>query len=179
MVSSSSGVRLLRQEPTECLFSFICTSNNHISRITGMVERLCQALGAPLDQLDRTTYYDFPSLSALAGKFLFSRTPSGIPFEPTLNRPAVTCRRRRRDPAQGPRVWIQGSVPAAERQENSGLLRNPVAGGIAQRPVPGGPRRSAYSSWCWHQGTDQTGLKPTQEPIQVSAVDLTHAASHT
>ncbi|XP_016891706.1 N-glycosylase/DNA lyase isoform X3 [Cynoglossus semilaevis] len=61
-----TGVRLLRQEPTECLFSFICTSNNHISRITGMVERLCQALGAPLDQLDRTTYYDFPSLSALA-----------------------------------------------------------------------------------------------------------------
>lgn len=82
MVSSSSGVRLLRQEPTECLFSFICTSNNHISRITGMVERLCQALGAPLDQLDRTTYYDFPSLSALAGKFLFSRTPSEFRLNP-------------------------------------------------------------------------------------------------
>lgn len=61
-----SGVRLLRQDPTECLFSFICTSNNHISRIQGMVERLCQSLGTPLCQLDKTSYQDFPSLSALA-----------------------------------------------------------------------------------------------------------------
>uniref|UniRef100_A0A3Q3XQN2 N-glycosylase/DNA lyase n=1 Tax=Mola mola TaxID=94237 RepID=A0A3Q3XQN2_MOLML len=61
-----TGVRMLRQDPTECLFSFICTSNNHISRIQGMVERLCQALGAQLCQLDQTSYYNFPSLSALA-----------------------------------------------------------------------------------------------------------------
>uniref|UniRef100_UPI0037E9597F N-glycosylase/DNA lyase n=1 Tax=Semicossyphus pulcher TaxID=241346 RepID=UPI0037E9597F len=61
-----TGVRMLRQDPTECLFSFICTSNNHISRIQGMVERLCQALGTPLCQLDETSYYNFPSLSALA-----------------------------------------------------------------------------------------------------------------
>ncbi|KAM4563509.1 N-glycosylase/DNA lyase isoform 1-T2 [Odontesthes bonariensis] len=61
-----TGVRMLRQDPTECLFSFICTSNNHISRIQGMVERLCENLGAPLCQLDQTSYYDFPTLSALA-----------------------------------------------------------------------------------------------------------------
>ncbi|XP_029011285.1 N-glycosylase/DNA lyase isoform X1 [Betta splendens] len=61
-----TGVRMLRQEPTECLFSFICTSNNHISRIQGMVERLCEALGSPLCQLDQASYYDFPSLSSLA-----------------------------------------------------------------------------------------------------------------
>ncbi|XP_022045434.1 N-glycosylase/DNA lyase [Acanthochromis polyacanthus] len=61
-----SGVRMLRQDPTECLFSIICTSNNHISRIQGMVERLCQALGMPLCQLDQTSYHDFPTLSALA-----------------------------------------------------------------------------------------------------------------
>ncbi|KAK9514841.1 hypothetical protein VZT92_025528 [Zoarces viviparus] len=68
-----TGVRLLRQDPTECLFSFICTSNNHISRIHGMVERLCRALGAPLCQLDETSYYDFPSLSALAGNGVEAR----------------------------------------------------------------------------------------------------------
>ncbi|KAM3617127.1 uncharacterized protein V6R79_002531 [Siganus canaliculatus] len=61
-----TGIRMLRQDPTECLFSFICTSNNHISRIQGMVERLCHALGAPLCQLDQTSYHNFPSLSALA-----------------------------------------------------------------------------------------------------------------
>ncbi|XP_033611836.1 N-glycosylase/DNA lyase isoform X2 [Fukomys damarensis] len=61
------GVRLLRQDPIECLFSFICSSNNNIARITGMVERLCQALGPRLVQLDGVTYHGFPSLRALAG----------------------------------------------------------------------------------------------------------------
>ncbi|XP_062248824.1 N-glycosylase/DNA lyase [Platichthys flesus] len=61
-----TGLRMLRQDPTECLFTFICTSNNHISRIQGMVDRLCQTLGAPLCQLEQTSYFDFPSLAALA-----------------------------------------------------------------------------------------------------------------
>ena len=39
---------MLRQDPVECLFQFICSSNNHISRIHGMVERLCSAYGTPL-----------------------------------------------------------------------------------------------------------------------------------
>ncbi|XP_008541305.1 N-glycosylase/DNA lyase isoform X1 [Equus przewalskii] len=61
------GVRLLQQDPIECLFSFICSSNNNIARITGMVERLCQAFGPRLLQLDDVTYHGFPSLQALAG----------------------------------------------------------------------------------------------------------------
>ncbi|XP_035500242.2 N-glycosylase/DNA lyase [Scophthalmus maximus] len=68
-----TGVRMLRQDPTECLFSFICTSNNHISRIQGMVDRLCQALGAPLCQLDQTSYHDFPALAALADSSVEAR----------------------------------------------------------------------------------------------------------
>lgn len=43
-----SGARMLRQDPVECLFQFICSSNNHISRIHGMVSRLCAAYGTPL-----------------------------------------------------------------------------------------------------------------------------------
>jgi hypothetical protein len=39
---------MLRQDPVECLFQFICSSNNHISRIHGMVERLCSTYGTPL-----------------------------------------------------------------------------------------------------------------------------------
>ncbi|XP_075430497.1 N-glycosylase/DNA lyase isoform X7 [Ascaphus truei] len=40
------GVRVLRQDPTECLFAFICTSNNHISRITaGDTKAKLQELG--------------------------------------------------------------------------------------------------------------------------------------
>nr|XP_030138726.3 N-glycosylase/DNA lyase isoform X2 [Taeniopygia guttata] len=61
------GVRVLRQDPVECLFSFICTSNNHISRITAMIERLCQAFGRRLCCLDSRPFHAFPSLSALTG----------------------------------------------------------------------------------------------------------------
>lgn len=62
-----AGVRVLRQDPVECLFSFICTSNNHISRITAMIERLCQAFGRRLCCLDSRPFHAFPSLSALTG----------------------------------------------------------------------------------------------------------------
>ncbi|XP_059800714.1 N-glycosylase/DNA lyase isoform X1 [Hypanus sabinus] len=61
------GVRILRQDPIECLFSFICSSNNHISRIAGMVERLCHTYGERLCQLDSCTYHSFPTLQVLAG----------------------------------------------------------------------------------------------------------------
>ncbi|NXW91078.1 OGG1 lyase, partial [Alopecoenas beccarii] len=61
------GVRVLRQDPVECLLSFICTSNNHISRITAMIERLCCAFGRRLCHLDTRPVHAFPSLSALAG----------------------------------------------------------------------------------------------------------------
>ncbi|XP_061864046.1 N-glycosylase/DNA lyase [Colius striatus] len=61
------GVRVLRQDPVECLLSFICTSNNHISRITTMIERLCCAFGRRLCCLDARPVHAFPSLSALTG----------------------------------------------------------------------------------------------------------------
>ncbi|NXD81688.1 OGG1 lyase, partial [Halcyon senegalensis] len=63
----AAGVRVLRQDPVECLLSFICTSNNHISRITAMIERLCRAFGRRLCCLDTRPFHAFPSLSALTG----------------------------------------------------------------------------------------------------------------
>ena len=61
------GVRILRQDPVENLFSFICSSNNNISRISSMVEKLCTEYGKKL-ACDGThsEYYSFPSVAALA-----------------------------------------------------------------------------------------------------------------
>ena len=39
------GIRMLRQDPVENLLSFVCSSNNHISRISSMVEKLCTHYG--------------------------------------------------------------------------------------------------------------------------------------
>jgi 3-methyladenine DNA glycosylase/8-oxoguanine DNA glycosylase len=33
----------------ECVFEFICSSNNHISRIHGMVEHLCKRHGTRIE----------------------------------------------------------------------------------------------------------------------------------
>ena len=70
------GARVLRQPPAECLFSFICSSNNNVKRIAGMVERLCEAYGerlhpadpaaSPSASPDQPAYYAFPTLAALA-----------------------------------------------------------------------------------------------------------------
>eukprot|EP01135_Chromosphaera_perkinsii_P007236 Nk52_evm44s745 gene=Nk52_evmTU44s745 len=40
-----AGIRILRQDPEENLFAFICSANNNIPRITGMVAMLCEAFG--------------------------------------------------------------------------------------------------------------------------------------
>ena len=44
-----SGARMLRQDPVETLFSFICSQNNHISRIGGMVNKLAAMYGRRID----------------------------------------------------------------------------------------------------------------------------------
>ncbi len=61
-----SGVRMLRQDPVENLFSFICSSNNHISRIGNMVEKLCIHYGPKVAEIDGYAYHSFPTIEALA-----------------------------------------------------------------------------------------------------------------
>ncbi|KAJ5099313.1 N-glycosylase/DNA lyase [Penicillium argentinense] len=63
-----SGIRILRQDPWEALISFICSSNNNISRISQMVEKLCIHYGLFVAKIDDRSYHDFPTPEALAGK---------------------------------------------------------------------------------------------------------------
>lgn len=48
-VEFSPGMRVLRQEPWEALCSFILSQNNNIKRIRGIVSRLCESFGEPVD----------------------------------------------------------------------------------------------------------------------------------
>ncbi|KAF6037218.1 OGG1 [Bugula neritina] len=61
------GIRIMRQDPTENLFAFICSSNNHVSRISGMVNKLSQNYGTKLGTVDGTDLYSFPTADKLTG----------------------------------------------------------------------------------------------------------------
>jgi N-glycosylase/DNA lyase len=81
-----AGVRMLRQDPVENVFSFICSSNNNIQRlppkhgsffvanmqrfdffrISGMVENLCLNYGQRVCEYNGKPFYRFPFLEELA-----------------------------------------------------------------------------------------------------------------
>lgn len=58
------GMRIVKQEPWECLASFILSSNKQIVQIRQMVSSLCQNLGEPLDP--QRNLYTFPDVSRVA-----------------------------------------------------------------------------------------------------------------
>ena len=69
------GCRILRQDPVECLFSFICSSNNNIPRITQLLASLRKEYGGHLldiptradDGVDGSmSLYSFPTLESLS-----------------------------------------------------------------------------------------------------------------
>ncbi|CAO3655582.1 unnamed protein product [Mucor fragilis] len=59
------GIRMLRQDPWENLISFICSSNNNISRISQMVNKMCVRFGKKAAVLDDTEFYEFPTLDEI------------------------------------------------------------------------------------------------------------------
>jgi len=53
------GLRLIKQDPWECLISYICSANNNIPKIKGMINNLCKTFGKKL-VLDNVEMYSFP-----------------------------------------------------------------------------------------------------------------------
>ena len=63
-----TGIRILRQSAWEALVSFICSSNNNISRITLMIDRLCEKYGDFLGKVEGREWFDFPGPERLTGR---------------------------------------------------------------------------------------------------------------
>ncbi len=59
------GLRIVRQDPWECLISYLCAQNANIPFITRMIENLCRAAGKPITAPDGTIRYAFPTPDAL------------------------------------------------------------------------------------------------------------------
>lgn len=65
-VAACRGLRVLRQEPWECLASFILSSTKQIVQIRQIVAHLCERFGEPLAH-GRDLFYAFPSAEKIAG----------------------------------------------------------------------------------------------------------------
>lgn len=64
-ISYGRGIRILRQDPWEALCSFIISQCNNITRIKGIVERLCLNFGRPIE-FEGRVFYTFPSAAEIA-----------------------------------------------------------------------------------------------------------------
>ena len=58
------GLRLLRQNPEQCLFSFVCASNTNIPMIRRMLYNICRKFGKKLT-FDNREFFTFPQASAI------------------------------------------------------------------------------------------------------------------
>ncbi|KAM0840816.1 hypothetical protein ACQ4PT_059415 [Festuca glaucescens] len=59
------GARVLRQDPVDCLFQFLCSSNNNIARIEKMVWTLA-GYGERLGEVGGFVFHQFPTIERLA-----------------------------------------------------------------------------------------------------------------
>jgi N-glycosylase/DNA lyase len=64
LVTLYPGLRLMRQDPEQCLFSFLCASNTNIPMIRRMLHSLCRNFGEKVE-FDGRTFHTFPSAKAL------------------------------------------------------------------------------------------------------------------
>ena len=64
-VTRYRGMRVLRQDPWECLICFLCTAASNIPRITGNIESICRTYGRPLGD-PHATRHSFPTPEELA-----------------------------------------------------------------------------------------------------------------
>ncbi len=62
LIRKYRGLRLIRQDPWECLVSYICSSNNTIRNIRNSIRLMCECFG---DRIENR-YYSFPTPEALA-----------------------------------------------------------------------------------------------------------------
>ena len=70
----------LDQDVVENIFSFICSQNNNISRISSLVEKLCSNFGEKICDYEGKSYYAFPTLEAMSKEEKLEQTLRELKF---------------------------------------------------------------------------------------------------
>jgi N-glycosylase/DNA lyase len=116
-VARGAGIRILRQEPWESLVSFILSQNNHIPRIKGCVERLCENFGERIDCADGGTAFAFPDIAALAALSAEDLAPCGLGY-----RAKYVVKTARRVMENGGAPWLDELRDAPLAEAEASLL---------------------------------------------------------
>lgn len=74
VMETYTGLRILKQDPFECIMSFICSSNNNIDRIRKMLDSFKEKYGDLLyEDSDYGKFYSFPCLEELSKKNILEK----------------------------------------------------------------------------------------------------------
>ena len=64
LVKAYPGLRLMRQEPEQCIFSFVCASNTNIPMIRRMLSAMARRFGRPV-KVNGIEFFTFPSARSI------------------------------------------------------------------------------------------------------------------
>ena len=90
LITKYPGLRLLRQDPEQCMFSFVCASNTNIPMIRRMLYNLARKFG---DRIicDQREFFTFPSASALNSASLTELRSCGLGYRARAVKDAATA----------------------------------------------------------------------------------------
>ncbi len=113
------GLRVLRQDPVECLFSFICTAASPLHRIRRGIAGLCRAYGEPLGEVAGVSHFGFPPVEALAAASVAEMMTFGLGYRARYLQATA-----RRVLEFGGAEWVRGlrQAPYAEAKTALRLL---------------------------------------------------------
>jgi len=114
------GLKVLRQiNPEETLFCFLCTANNHIARITSMIEKLA-AFGKPFP--DRPEMRRFPQAEVIAGIGETRLRELGFGYR------AKSITQTARELLNKPEGWLKGLKDSGYHHAHAELVKLPGVG---------------------------------------------------
>ena len=129
------GIRILRQPTWECLIEFICSSNNHISRIEGMLRRISRLYGKKLPsaalldpqytETEEDEIFAFPRPSDLLGEAVTSSLrAAGFGYRDAYvtKTAALVCELAKEDGELEPEAWLERLSTKTEAEAREGLL---------------------------------------------------------
>lgn len=79
VIEEQRGLRILRQDPWECLLSFICATYKNIASIRRMLTELSRSYGERIT-FEKATFYSFPTAGRLARASLGGLARCGLGY---------------------------------------------------------------------------------------------------